>query len=212
METVHRSQVVKAFCEDCVWLHSVRKHFADLFESNDERARLLFAVANSFFHDLNLILIEYLILQKCKLTGPASSGTDKDNLTTNFILQLEWSSETKKALQEQNKILLAFRGKLLDARRKLVAHIDLPARLGSAALGDFSSADEVQFWEALQIFVNAAHHEAIGGPFEINAAIQEGDVQSLIHHLKDAVDYSLLMEEEPSLLLSRFGQRRFENA
>jgi hypothetical protein len=212
MQTVDRIEVVKAFCEECVWLRAIRKHFADLFESNDERSQLLFEVAGAFFHDLNLVLIEYILLQQCKLTDPASSGQDKDNLTTNFILQLEWSPATKAILQEQNEKLLTFRNKVVDARRKLVAHLDLRARLGTLDLGQFSQAEEVVFWQALQTFVDAAHSEVIGGPYEIDASMQDGDVASLVHHLKDAVDYNHLIENEPNFLSTRFGRRRFEGA
>lgn len=193
-------------------MHSIRKHFADLFEFNELRGHLLSEVANTLFHDLNLVLIEYILLQQCKLTDPASSGANKDNLTTNFILQLEWTPETKKLLQEQNEALLKFRREIVDARRKLVAHLDLKARLQPLSLGHFSDSDEAAFWQALQGFVNAAHDEAIGGPFEINAAMQEGDVASLIHCLKNAADYNDLVNQEDGFLLGRFGKRRYEDA
>ena len=212
MSTIDRRAVIEAFCEECVWLHSIRKHFADLFEFNEPRGHLLSEVANTFFHDLNLILIEYILLQQCKLTDPASSGADKKNLTTNFILQLEWTPETKESLQEQNEILLKFRRNIIDARRKLVAHLDLRTRLQPLSLGQFSKSDEATFWQALQGFVNVAHDEAIGGPFEINAAMQEGDVASLIHSLKDAADYNDLVNQKDGFLLDRFGKRRYEDA
>lgn len=214
MSTIDRQSVIKAFCDECVWLHSIRKHFTDLFEFDKQRDQLLSEVANTFFHDLNLILIEYILLQKCKLTDPASSDKEqkKLNLTTNYILQLEWTPATKKLLQEQNAILLSFREKVVDARRKLIAHLDLKARLQPFSLGQFSESDEEAFWLALQNFVNAAHDEAIGGPFEISAPMQEGDVSSLIHHLKDGVDYSDLANQNDQFLFGRIGKRRYEDA
>jgi AbiU2 len=212
MGTIDRRQVVEAFCKECVWLHSVRRHFADLFESNDSRSQLLSEVANTFFHDLNLILIDYILLHQCKLTDPASSGVGKDNLTTNFMLLLSWTTETKDLLQEQNALLIKFREKIVDARRKLVAHLDLRARLTPVGLGSFTAADEAEFWQALQDFVNTAHEEAVGGPFEIDAAMQGGDVASLIHSLKDAIDYNDLANHEDGFLLRRFGNRRYDDA
>jgi len=212
MNAVDRRTVIEAFCEECVWLHSIRKHFADLFEFNESRNRLLFEVAGTFFHDLNLAFIEYILLQQCKLTDPASSGTDKDNLTTNFILQLNWTPEAKASLIEQNAILLRFRAKIVDVRRKLVAHLDLRARLQTLSFGQFTASEEAEFWQALQSFVNIAHSEAIGGPFEISATIQEGDVASLVHSLKDSVDYDDLVNQEDGFLLRRYGQRRYDDA
>ena len=104
----NQREVVEAFCDECVWVRSIRTHFADLFETNADRDALLSKVANIFFHDLNLILIEYILLQQCKLTDPALSGKDKNNLTTNFILGLDWSEETGKILRSKNTELMKF--------------------------------------------------------------------------------------------------------
>lgn len=208
----NQREVVEAFCDECVWVRSIRTHFADLFETNTGRTALLSDVANIFFHDINLILIEYILLQQCKLTDPASSGKDKNNLTTNFILSMDWSEETGKILRSKNTELMKFQKLIIDARHKLVSHLDLKSRLQSIGLGNFSKEDEANFWRALQEFVNAAHAEMFGGPYDINAAMQEGDVASLIHALRDAVDYDQLVENEDGFLLRRINQRRYENA
>ncbi len=208
----NQREVVEAFCDECVWVRSIRTHFADLFETNTDRTALLSDVANIFFHDINLILIEYILLQQCKLTDPASSGKDKNNLTTNFIWSMDWSEETGKILRSKNTELMKFQKLIIDARHKLVSHLDLKSRLQSIGLGNFSKEDEANFWRALQEFINAAHAEMIGGPYDINAAMQEGDVASLIHALRDAVDYDQLVENEDGFLLRRINQRRYENA
>jgi len=48
----------------------------------------------------------------------------KDNLTTNYIVQLDWPDSVKQTLAAKNAELMAFRLKIQDARRKLVAHAD----------------------------------------------------------------------------------------
>lgn len=207
-----RRSVVEAFCQECAWARSIRTHFAALFEFNEPRRELLSEVANIFFHDLNLILIDYILLQQCKLTDPASSGKDKDNLTTNYILELEWSDQTRQVLGARNVELMAFREKILDARRKLIAHLDVSARLQPLGLGEFSEEEEAGFWSALQEFVNAAHSESIGDPYEIDAAMIDGDVQSLILCLKEGLDYSDLVKSEPGFLLRRLNQMRHKDA
>jgi len=212
MFTIDRASIVRAFCDECVWLYCLRKHFADLFEGNDGRRRLLAEVAGTFFHDLNLVLIDYLLLQQCKLTDPASSGKNKDNLTTNYIVALDWTPTTAQVLASANADIMSFRAKIDDARRKLVAHLDLRARLQTLDLGSFSPDDETKFWAALQTFVDAAHDEAIGGPFDFRVAMPAGDVSSLIHALKDAVDYEDIHGQDGAFLLSRHGQRRFDDA
>ena len=207
-----RRAVVEVFCEECVWARAVRNHFAALYERNEHRRELLSEVANTFFGDLNLILIDYLLLQFCKLTDPAGSHPDRTNLTTNYILGLEWSAETKKVLASANAELLAFRSKIVDARRKLIAHLDITARLGQTGLGSFSEGDEAAFWSALQNFVNAAHSEAIGGPCEIDATMPTGDVENLVHSLKEAVDYSDIVEADSAFLRTRALAMRYKDA
>jgi hypothetical protein len=207
-----RRAVVQAFCDECVWLYCIRTHFRDLFEGNDKRRQLLAETASTLFHDLNLVLIDYLLLQQCKLTDPASSGKDKDNLTTNFIVELNWTASTAHRLRVANKKLLDFRALIVDARRKLVAHLDLKARLQPLDMGLFTPADEESFWLALQEFVDAAHEEAVDGPFDFKVAMQDGDVASLIHRLRDAIDYDDLINQEDGFLVSRYGKRRFDDA
>ena len=208
----HRHKVVAAFCSECVWARSVRTHFSVLFESGVKRHELLAEVAKTFFGDLNLILMEYVLLQQCKLTDPASSGKDKDNLTTNYILTLSWSTATSALLADANRRLMAFRGKVVDARRKLVAHSDLKAILSLSSLGCFTQDEEQAFWAALQDFTNAAHAEAIGGPFEISASMPDGDGASLVHALVDAVDYNDLVNQEDDFLVRRIDRRRHGDA
>lgn len=208
----HRREVVAAFCEECVWARSVRTHFAVLFESGQKRHALLEEVAKTFFGDLNGILIEYVLLQQCKLTDLASSGKDKENLTTNYILTLSWSKETSALLTAENKLLMEFRAKVDDARRKLVAHSDLKSRLSLASFGSFTESDERSFWDALQRFVDAAHGEAIGGPSEIDAAMPDGDAASLIHGLVDAVDYNDIVSQDGDFIVRRSDRRRYGDA
>ena len=207
-----RQEVVTAFCEECVWARAVRTHFAQLFESGNTRHGLMAEIANTFFQDLNIVLLEYVLLQQCKLTDPATSGAEKENLTSNYILSLDWSGETKEVLAAANRELLEFRTKINDARRKLVAHSDLRSRLQLLELGQFKQADERGFWSALQRFVDAAYMEACGGPFEITATMPDGDAASLIHSLIEAVDYGDLVKEESAFLTRRIGKRRYEGA
>jgi hypothetical protein len=209
----HEKEAVDAFCQECVWVRSIRTHFSELFETSDERTELLGEAANTFFHDLNIVFIEYILLQQCKLTDPPSAQRgNSNNLTTNYLLTLSWSSAARLELEAENKKMLAFRDKIIDARRKIVAHLDLNTRLQPLSLGQFKPEEEIAFWEALQSFVNIAHTEAFGDGFDINASMPNGDALSLINRLKDSVDYDDLCEKEDGFLMRRVGKRRFENA
>src|SRR5688500_15956274 len=131
-----RTEIVEAFCEDCVWAYAVRTHFARLFESGVQRHRLMAEIANTFCHDLTAFLLEYVLLQQNKLSAPASSGVGKENLTTNYLLTLEWTDATRVSMLAANQRLMVFRAKICDARRKLIAHSDLHSRLQLRSLGE----------------------------------------------------------------------------
>jgi hypothetical protein len=204
--------IVLGFCQECVWTWSIRAHFAQLYESGEKRHQLLAEIARTFFHDMNLALLEYVLLQQCKLTDPASSGAGKDNLTTNYIVGLPWKAETQKLLSKENDELMKFREQINDARRLLVAHTDLRTRIDQVVLGSFTKAEESQFWVALQRFVNIAHEEAVGGPFEIEASMPDGDAASLIHSLADSIDYDDLIKEDAGVLTDRANKRRYDDA
>jgi hypothetical protein len=82
---VTRRDVLK-FTDHCVLLRATWAHYQELFEASALRLELLESTANTFFHDLNLIFIQHLILQICKLTdSEATRGTR--NLTTWFLLK-----------------------------------------------------------------------------------------------------------------------------
>ena len=203
-----RATIVEAFCADCVWAYTIRAYFRDLFESGEKRWQLLAEIAKGFFQDLNLVLREHILLQQHKLIDGSSSGANQRNLTSNTLLSLEWTDETRRRLLAENNVLLTFREKIAAARSKLIAHTDLRSRLNPDALGSFTQDEETTFWHALQRFVNVAHEEAIGGPFDIEAPTVDGDVASLIHCLVDAVDYDDLTKDGKELL-HRLGKQRY---
>ena len=63
----------EAFREQCIWLRCCFNTFQDLYETGDETSELLHSNAAHFFHDLNEILREYVILQVYKLTDRAET-------------------------------------------------------------------------------------------------------------------------------------------
>ena len=212
MSKQEKEKIVKLFCDDCIWIYAVRQHFRDLYESGEERRNLLAEISQGFFGDLNVILQEYILLQKAKITDPASSGKNKDNLTSNYLASMEWDPDVKAKLDLINVRLMSFRKKIVEARKKYLAHSDLKSHLMQKNLGSFTENEEDDFWEALQEFVNVAHGATFEGPYPINAVLQNGDVQSLIHSLIEAEDYKELVENDSDFLHKRLGNRRYENA
>lgn len=209
-----RAEVVKLFCDECVWVRSIRTHFAELFESGPTRHQLLAESARQFFLDINVVLVEYILLQQCKITDPPYADKDNrvPNVTADYLLTFDWTDTTRASLVAANHRLQQFRCKVKKARNKLVAHADLRARLQNLPMGEFSQSEETDFWAALEEFVNAAHSEALGGPFSIYASMPDGDSLSLLHQLRDAIDYDDTIKQEDGFLLRRVPLRRYPDA
>lgn len=208
----HKEETVRVFCDECVWIRSIRDHFELLYESGEQRKKLLSEISNGFFSDLNIILLEYILLQKAKLTDPASSGKGKDNLSTNYVVSLEWPLDIEQTLSSINERINRFREKIIDARRKLLAHSDLKSHLERIEYGEFTVDDEKEFWIALKEFANTAHMATFGEPFEIESTQVDGDAHTLVHALKEAIDYGDIAESDPGFLLKRSGKCRYEDA
>jgi hypothetical protein len=208
----NKQAIVEAFCEECVWARAARTHYGDLYESGSKRIDLLSEVSHTFFSDLNIILQEYVLLQQSKLTDPSASGGGKDNLTTNYLLTLNWDIDVRRRLASANATLMRYRDKIIDARRKLIAHTDVASRIAPNILGSFDPSEEQEFWSALAEFATIVHEAACGGPFEIDAAMPQGDANTLIQYLIEAVDYDDLVKDEEGFLMRRVENRRYDDA
>ena len=56
----------EAFRWQCMWLQDCYNMYKVLFESDADTSDLLRRSARTFFSDLNLILVEYCLLQACR--------------------------------------------------------------------------------------------------------------------------------------------------
>ena len=83
---------VKKFIDYCLILRAFWRHYQELFEVSTLRRELLELVAPKLFGDLNLMFIEHLILQICRLTDPEGSEKRR-NFTTHFFRQQRSVSE-----------------------------------------------------------------------------------------------------------------------
>ena len=120
-----KKDIVKRFCDQYIWLRFVFDEYRDLYEGNTTRVRLLHEVAPKFFYKLNLILVEYILLNMCKLTDPARSGKD-DNLTVEYILEIIDEQKSRElGLDELSDKIHSIRKHIKPARNKIIAHNDV---------------------------------------------------------------------------------------
>ena len=204
-------EIIRKFCDQCVWTKIVYNEYRILYETSQKRLDLLSTIANHFFHDLQNILIEYILLSICKLTDPAHSR-GHDNLTVKYVLELV-DPETKKqlGLDDLSNRIHGFRKYVQDARHKLIAHLDREATLSQGSLGAFPQGAIEQFWSDLQEFIDRIHNRYCGGVFPIDA-VNMYNAQDLVETLKKSVHYDDYFSDKLKL---KFGERermRFKDA
>lgn len=84
---------VAEFCKLCVQVSIDYDLYRSLFVADTSRIDLYKSIAPFCFGDIGAILGDYVRLQFCKLTDPATTGKNF-NLTTNYILKkLDWPNE-----------------------------------------------------------------------------------------------------------------------
>lgn len=204
-------QKVEAFCKECVWAWAVYDQYTKLFESGEERLKLLEEIATTYFTDLHTMYKGYLLSQICKLTDPAKT-MGNFNLTTNYLIEyLPWPSAVKENLISIAKELNRFRDYIIPARHKILSHSDLNTTTDGNTLGAFPEGEEKKFWNNLQEFVNTAYGHLFGGIFPIEST-SVGDVDELIEALKKAIDYDQYFKDKQSDKFDRRLKMKYRDA
>lgn len=87
-----------AFRHEVVWLHVKWSEYRALFASDKETLDLLNHAAPAFFHNLQRLMWEDVLLHLCRLTDPPKSA-GKDNLTLMRIPLLISDPDLKKDVE-----------------------------------------------------------------------------------------------------------------
>lgn len=178
------------FTANCIDLRACWWHYQTLFEASALRRELLETLAPKFFYDLNVMLIEHLILQICKLTD--KEGTAKRrNLTTEFLVNNSDLSKTpgdRKRLRQLTRQMKRFRKRILPARNKAIGHLDLRAAHRRTPLGAAPVAEWEQFWLDLQEFLALLHKRYVDSkiPFYLNGVGGVSDADQLAQALRES--------------------------
>lgn len=156
--------------------------------------------AGIFFGDLNRVLIEYVILQVCKITDPAQDIRKNDNHTIAFLLDHYGLSGDAKLAAIAAK-LKAFGDKLRPARNKLISHADRATILAQPVLGAATDAEWDEFWLDLQDFICVVRQQVLGGPpFYLCGVGMPSDADGVLKALRHASCFErLLGDEDPTV-------------
>lgn len=165
-------KLIVEFCKHCDWAYQawqLRKH---MFDDNPRKTLLWHPDQKHFFNMLALILQEYWLQEVAKLHDPAIQNGAK-NLSVNYILDhIEWPPHVKEELENVARNLGALPEAIRPARNKLLAHHDLNTIRSGKWLGGFENETDLKYFEQLQLFVNLAHAEVIGGPYPFDSLIK----------------------------------------
>jgi hypothetical protein len=160
-----REAVLIEFSKICGQVKIEYDLFRSLFDRGGRQTELLQSTAPYLFGDLYAIVRNSLFVGFCRITDAAGSG-QRVNLTSNFIVSLDWPPDVKTRLEEVNARLLSFRTYVEPARSKRIAHLDLRAQMEEKGpLGSFPVGADERFFNDLEEFLTIAHQAVNGGPF-----------------------------------------------
>jgi hypothetical protein len=191
---------VESFADSCVLLRSQWAHFMTLFEGSDLKRELLYTTAPTFFSDLNRLFIEHLVVHICRLTDEAQTMGRK-NLTVKFLIEhSDWSSapDTLAKLKPISDSIHRFRKRVLPARKRFIAHLDLSAVRLDQPLGAASNDEWKQFWLDLQDFVQLMfrHHVDPNSLFHLNGIGGMSDADRLLTALRNAKLFDAVLNDQ----------------
>lgn len=179
--------VLNEFYNLCVEARFDFDLYRSLFETDVRETEFCVNYAPYFFNDINRIVTRTLVLQLCKITDPAGSGS-KMNLTTNYILdKLPWPPNVKADLTLFNNLLMNFRAKIEQARSKRIAHTDLHSQIERLdAMGKFNKGEDSQFFQDLQSFFDVAYRHVFSASAPPIAAGASTDTYKVVRAIEKA--------------------------
>ncbi len=198
--TIATIEDVESFADSCVLLRSQWAHFMTLFEGSDLKRELLYTTAPTFFADLNRLFVEHLVLHICRLTDEAQTMGRK-NLTVKFLIEhSDWSNapDTLAKLKPISDSIHRFRKRVLPARKRFIAHLDLSAVRLDQPLGAASNDEWKQFWLDLQDFVQLMfrHHVDPNSLFHLNGIGGMSDADRLLTALRNAKLFDAVLNDQ----------------
>jgi hypothetical protein len=173
-----------AFREQCIWLRCCYNTYSVLYESGGETKEVLEASAKAFFADLNLLLIEYCLLQVCKITDPTDSQGRANLTVENLNDALRDAELMTDEISNFSNGLLRYRDLVKKVRNRLISHLDKETILAGVPLGEHNQEEVTAFFESLFGYVDAVGIAVGVGPLDFRTTAGPGDVLDLIQTLR----------------------------
>ena len=160
--------IIEKFCIICNWAYESWITRRAIFDNNQDVDKLMKSECGAFFSRLSEVTQEYALLQLIKLHDPAVMGNGI-NLTFEYVINFGgWDQETVLKLQSILSQLDQLKQSIKPARNKVICHNDLKAIIDDLPLGEFDKDKDVEYFNALQEFVNIVYDKAKGEPYPFN--------------------------------------------
>jgi AbiU2 len=171
------------FCKLCDWAYQVWINHRELFDDNPRGPELQKSLAADTLLRLSTISHEYTLLQIAKLHDHAVVA-GQVTLGIEYILKYGgWDQPTQEKLNGIAAKLDTLAKDLRTVRNKILSHNDLAAVLSGAPLGEFKKDEDVQYFTALQEFVDVVHSSVVGGPYPFDDLVKN-DVVAFLSVIK----------------------------
>jgi len=172
------------FRSECIKLQNTFNTYQAFFEGGDKTDQLLRESAGLFFHDLNDWLIQLIYLQMGRLTDRKES-CGKKNLTVKHIIEaLESVGRLNNEINKIAESIEDFRKKIIPARNRVFAHLDLDTFRDSITHGELEKNSTNEFFVNLQKFTDEVGIALGIGPLDYSVQVGSGDVIDLLRLLK----------------------------
>lgn len=184
-----------------------------LYENNKQRSDILEEVAHHFFYDLQGMWIERGLLDMCKLTDPAVQF-NKTNMTLAYWIKEfegELSTQERATIDTSCAICIEKREKVVNARSKVIAHIDYNVAISKKVLGKIEKQEIEEFYNNIAIVLDILSHKLGIGPAPLRFAPQK-DADDLIKSLKKAIHYDQLFDSDPKRAWEECQKWKYKDA
>ena len=191
---------IEILTNDLIWARYYYNEYKKLYAVSELRVSLLNEIAPSFFRLIQDMLWDQMILSLARLTDPYVKGSNR-NLSAHVLQKLatenHWSftGEISNLLKEVDNISKS----IFNRRNKLIGHRDLLTALSAGVVQDHALDVTLnQTEKVLDLIgkaINLVYHNLINKTFMWNFG-SDRDVNDLIYHLKLAVIYKEITENE----------------
>lgn len=175
------------FRTECAWITNCYNLYRFLYEGGKKTDALLARTALAFFHDLNRIIVEYLLLQICKITDPAESRGRQNLTVANLNKNLDSLGLLTQDLIDLEAQLNGYRDLIKLARDKLISHLDWQAVQDGRPLGEHEAVEVRRFFGSLFKYTDLVGEACGAGPSDYSVTPCQGDVVDLLRLLGNAL-------------------------